>query len=117
MCHIFRDQICNDNSAGNKRFEYTLSILTNVHAEGKREIIKCTDFVKNVEISKWNVYFVFKIQNDLTTDMLFSFFVIIDLIEGAKKNRVDLFSVFGAWPRGHVVNGRVLEAGGFGTEQ
>ena len=49
--------------------------------------------------------------------MLFSFFVIIDLIEGAKKNRVDLFSVFGAWPRGHVVNGRVLEAGGFGTEQ
>ena len=48
-----------------KRFENmcALSILVKVRAEGKREIIRYTDFVKNTAISRWNVSLVFEIQN------------------------------------------------------
>ena len=45
------------------RLTCLFSILIKVRAEGKREIIKCTNFVKNAEISRRTVYFVFKMQN------------------------------------------------------
>ena len=70
------------------------------------------------EISRCNVYFVFKyktrpsnwhslyLEHEIGDEKIWQehFFVDIDLIEGARKSRVDLVSVFGAWPNENVLN-------------
>ena len=120
------------------RFTCPMNILVKVRAEGKREIIKFTNFVKNAEISRWNVYFVFKLHNKtlhLTFSLVLSYVLKkwnnmkiwqkhFYLIEKARKSwpTLSLFSGFGMWPirmswTSHVVKAesQTSQASGFGT--